>query len=193
MSLSFIRGSDWPIANMTIVAVFIPNPPKIFGRQNFSAYFSPFSKQHPPIFVCRLAPFYNFNRVMARSSKLTAEERAVRKRERNRVSRLDPERLAKKRERDRVRQQRHRQARLTSHDPLALLADTATQARLLEEIGYDDDGGEPSGEISASVSIPECTEVGTGSLEDEGMLIQLHSDEEGRSLIDNCADSRKSS
>ena len=117
---------------------------------------------------------------MARWSKLTAEERAVRKKEQNQTSRLDPERLARKRERDRLRkQEQYLQSKLTARDPLALLADTATQARLLEEIGDDDNGGELSGEIGPPTSIPECTEVGTGGFEDEGMLIQSHSNEEG--------------
>ena len=105
---------------------------------------------------------------------------------------MDPEKLAQKRERDRLRkQEQYLQSKLTAHDPLALLANTATQARLLAEIGDNNDGGELPGEIGLSVSTPECTEVGTGGFEDEGMLVQSHSDEEGQSMIDNCANSRK--
>jgi len=123
----------------------------------------------------------------------SAEEKQAKKRERDRLRRLDPEILARRREQGRQRQQQlYLQAKLTDRDPLALLANTATQAHLLEEIGDDDDGGQLSGEIVPSISTPECTEVGTGSFEDEGMLIESHSNDEGRSLIDNCANSRKS-
>jgi len=104
---------------------------------------------------------------------------------------LDPERLSGKRERDRLRQQElYLQAKLTAHDPLALLTHTATQAQMLDEIA-NNDGEELPGEVGMDVPIPECTEVGTGSFEDEGMLIESHSNEEGQSLIHNCADSRK--
>jgi len=117
---------------------------------------------------------------------LTAEERLLRRRERNRTSGLDAEKLSRKRERDRIRRQRYRQARLMSHDPLALLADTATQAQLLEEIGDDDndDDGEMLGDIA---SVEECTRVGTGSFEDEGTL---HDNGEGFNLVDIHANSR---
>ena len=130
---------------------------------------------------------------MGRKPLLTLEERCMRQKERNQRTKLDPEKLARKREQDRQRkQERYQQAKLTAHDPLALLADTATQAQLLEEV-VDHDGVELSGEISTSMRIPECMEVGTGSFEDEGMLVQSHSNEEGQSLITNCANSRKPS
>ena len=133
---------------------------------------------------------------MGRTTALTVEARRARqqaqRREHEQRRRSDPERLAQKRERDRLRKQElYQQAKLTARDPLALLADTATQARLLEEIGDDDDGGQLPGEIGPSMSTPECTEVGTGGFEDEGMLVESHSDDEGQSLIDNCANSRK--
>ena len=137
----------------------------------------------------------SLNSAMGRKTTLTVEEKRAQQqaqwREHHQRRRLDPEKLAQKKERDRLRQrERYQQAKLTAHDPLALLADTATQAQLLEEL-EEHDGAEFSGEISTSVPIPECMEVGTGSFEDECMLIESHSNEEGQSLIHNCADSRK--
>ena len=123
-----------------------------------------------------------FNSTMGRKSTLTSEERRAQKQERDRKRRLDPVILAKRREQGRVRQrERYRQASSTSHNPLALLADTATQAQMLEEVGENDnDDGEMLGEIRSAA---ECTEVGTGSFEDEGTFIQLHGDGEGFNLV----------
>jgi len=120
---------------------------------------------------------------MGRKPTLTAEERCLKQKAHDQKKMLDPEKLAKKRERDRVRRrERYQQAKLDAHDPLALLADTATQAQLLEEIGDDDDydDGELLGEIRSAA---EHTEVRTGSFEDEGTLIQLHGDGEGFNLV----------
>ena len=127
---------------------------------------------------------------MGRKPTLTLQDRRIRQRERDRKKRLDPEKLAKKRGQDRERRRRERdqQARQTAYNPLTLLSDTATQARLLEEIGDDDDDdGEVLGEIRSAA---ECTEVSTGSFEDESTFIQLHGDGEGFNLVGIHANSR---
>ena len=129
---------------------------------------------------------------MGRKPSLTVEERRMRQRERDEKKKSDPQKLAKKREQDRQRQrERYQQAKQAAHDPLTLLADMATQAQLLEEIGDDDDGGGLAGENGgALVSIPECPELGMGTFGDDGVFIELHGDGEGFNLAGIHANSR---
>jgi hypothetical protein len=76
---------------------------------------------------------------------LTAEEKKARKQERNRKYFSNPDALARKRETDRARKrERRRQDQPIQHDPLALLADIATQRETLKHIDAQEIGSDVS-------------------------------------------------
>jgi hypothetical protein len=100
-----------------------------------------------------------------------------RKQEREREYRLNSDVKAKKREQDRLYQQRKReQQRLQKHqDPLAQLADSATQQRYLDE------GNEPIDEstiIAAMIEEREMVDVG-GVVEEDGEILENFDDDQG--------------
>ena len=83
--------------------------------------------------VPHVPPFFNYNS-MGRLGR-NKEEKQRAKQEREHQYRLNSEAKAKKKERDRVHRERKKeQARLACHeDPLAQLADVATQREYLDE------------------------------------------------------------
>ena len=89
---------------------------------------------------------------------LTIEERKAKKQENNRKYFSNAQALQRKRETDRIRkQERRRQDQLIRRDPLAGLADAATQREILQPLNDEDPGPEVN-DLPGSESMEEYNE-----------------------------------
>ena len=102
----------------------------------------------------------------------TKEQKNAKKRERNRKYLANPEALARKRAADRLRKReiRRQRACLTVPDSLALLADTAIQLHMLQQI-KDIKEGDSLPHFNCEGSAPERADRGNGGYDHKGQVV----------------------